>query len=106
MIIKRKTEDESHIYVEADILGRGLVFPPITTNFYTFTPQKLISELVRRTYIPDLTCSDTYMSFMRKDGSMASIEDLHKTFYELGYIDGDKMIIKCKDESKIYEYKK
>lgn len=43
MIIKRKTEDESHIYVEADIMGRGLVFPPITTNFYTFTLQKLIS---------------------------------------------------------------
>lgn len=80
MIVKRKTEDESSIYVETDIWGRGIVFPPITINFYTFTPQKLISELVRRTYIPDLTCSDTYMSLIRKDGSFAPIQDLYRAY--------------------------
>lgn len=104
MRITRKVEKECQIYVEADILGRGLVFPPITIDIKKFTPQKLISELVRRTYLPDLTCSDTYLSFIKKDGSLASLGELYESFLELGYVDGDKMTIKCVDESKIYEY--
>ncbi len=106
MRITRKVEKECKVYVEADILGKGIVFPPITMNFQTVTPQKLICELARETYIPDLTCSDTYMSFLKKDGSLVPIIDLYKTFDELGFVDGDKMVIKCHDESKIYEYYK
>ncbi len=102
MITKILPEKVGQILVEAHILGREICFPPITIDFNSYTPQNLISELVRRTYIPDLTCSRAYFTIENNNSCLIPIEDLYKSFTQLGYKDNDKIIIRCPDESLIY----